>query len=675
MSRTNNSRVTPDAVQNYNLNPAASVVDKQSKYTPQLEESAKLKQTADGLAKLAKGINDVLPVMAAQANENAIEAVAKTEDKNRKDWAEVSKSINGMAKFNPYNKEAYKTLRAKANMEEGIYELAKLEALGADLEYGEFEAQRQQILNKTIQNMNAEGLQAKHTAGYLTKLQNQSFKLKDDFVTKKAAQDYQILQNQMVSSASKDIATLTYDNPNGFLGGWNDAIKNLETTANSIGMDNPKQYELVQRTINQYLIDNIDDVDAEEFMIAVGQTKINGKSLSDFDPNYATTMKQLLLKAKSAKYESDSLDLNIEKLRLEKASLAAHAEIFSVLADPTKSDAEKKQKAMEIIEANGMEAVGFNFLQKVVNDKQTLLNLNTTQTNPEVYENLMRRFITGELTQDDILTAVDNKQLGAADASSLFKSLQSDAQQSYSEQLSALKELYLDANPAIELGDTQKRDLTKAVYDTISDKELTKAEKAQALMRIKGVAEHMQEQKEVNESKDPRKLLTASYMQTQKAHDQNAQEAQRYLAQMGLFKNQMGWRDSNIKVSSPMQSSRTVTGTDGKTVTREHKGTDVSTYTGRAIYAPKTGEVIASGYEKSMGNYVLFKCQNGGYIKLMHLQAANLPKAGTHIIEGSRLAHVGNTGFVNTKDSGVLHIECFDKRMRLVDPKQFIKGK
>lgn len=675
MSRTNNSRVTPDAVQNYNLNPAASVVDKQGKYTPQLEESAKLKQTADGLAKLAKGINDVLPVMAAQANENAIEAVAKTEDKNRKDWAEVSKSINGMAKFNPYNKEAYKTLRAKANMEEGIYELAKLEALGADLEYGEFEAQRQQILNKTIQNMNAEGLQAKHTAGYLTKLQNQSFKLKDDFVTKKAAQDYQILQNQMVSSASKDIATLTYDNPNGFLGGWNDAIKNLETTANSIGMDNPKQYELVQRTINQYLIDNIDDVDAEEFMIAVGQTKINGKSLSDFDPNYATTMKQLLLKAKSAKYESDSLDLNIEKLRLEKASLAANAEIFSVLADPTKSDAEKKQKAMEIIEANGMEAVGFNFLQKVVNDKQTLLNLNTTQTNPEVYENLMRRFITGELTQDDILTAVDNKQLGASDASSLFKSLQSDAQQSYSEQLSALKELYLDANPAIELGDTQKRDLTKAVYDTISDKELTKAEKAQALMRIKGVAEHMQEQKEVNESKDPRKLLTASYMQTQKAHDQNAQEAQRYLAQMGLFKNQMGWRDSNIKVSSPMQSSRTVTGTDGKTVTREHKGTDISTYTGRAIYAPKTGEVIASGYEKSMGNYVLFKCQNGGYIKLMHLQAANLPKAGTHIIEGSRLAHVGNTGFVNTKDSGVLHIECFDKRMRLVDPKQFIKGK
>ena len=440
-------------------------------------------------------------------------------------------------------------------------------------------------------------------------------------------------------------------------------------------MDNSKQQELLYKTINQYLVDNVDDIDAEEFMIAVGQTKINGKPLSDFDPNYAESMKQLLIKAKSAKYEMDKVDLNIEKLRLEKASLDANAEMFKFMSDPNKTDAEILSKANELIEAGGMEAIGMDYLKRVASDKQTLLNLRTTQTNPEAYEELMRKYITGELTQNDIVQAVDNKQLGAKDASSLFNAMQSDAQESYSEQLRAIKELYLDTNAVVDLGDKNRADITKAVFNTTADPNLSKAEKAQALMRIKGVAEHMQEQKEVNESKDPRKLLTASYMQTQKAHNQTSQEAQRYLAQMGLFKNQMGWKDSNIKISSPMQASRTVTGTDGKTVTREHKGTDVSTYTGRAIYAPKTGEVIASGYEKSMGNYVLFKCQNGGYIKLMHLQAANLPKAGTHILEGSRLAHVGNTGFVNTKDSGVLHIECFDKRMRLVDPKQFIKGK
>lgn len=56
-----------------------------------------------------------------------------------------------------------------------------------------------------------------------------------------------------------------------------------------------------------------------------------------------------------------------------------------------------------------------------------------------------------------------------------------------------------------------------------------------------------------------------------------------------------------------------------------------------------------------MGNYLLFRCEGGGYIKLMHLQAANLPKAGTLFIEGRPLAHVGDTGFVNTKGTGILH--------------------
>lgn len=667
------NRLTPDAVQDYKLNPAASVVDKQGKYNPQLEESTKLKQTAQGLADLAKGVTALNIQAARMANENTVAGIAKTQKENQGKWADVSKNIKGMAKFNPYNREVYNTLRANANVGNGILELKQLSTTCADLTYEEFENQMNTIQEGVMNGLASEGIKARNSHDALIRFQNAQEQLKSDYIVKNKEKEYQIIQNQIISATALNFASNTTEG--NYLEGWNKTIQNLADTANSLGMDNVKQAELFTKAVNQYLIDNVDDIDAEEFILAVGQTTINGKPLSDFDPNYAESMRQLLVKAKRAKYENDSLDLNIEKLRLEKASLAANAEIFSVLADPTKSDAEKKQKTMEIIEANGMEAIGFNFLQKVVNDKQTMLNLNTTQTNPEVYENLMRRSITGELTQNDILTAVDNKQLGAADANSLFKSLQSDAQQSYSEQLSALKELYLDANPTIELGDTQKRDLTKAVYDTISNPNLTKAEKAQALMRIKGVAEHMQEQKEVNESKDPRKLLTAPYMRTQKAHDQSPQEAQRYLAQMGLFKNQMGLKDSNIKVSSPMQSSRTVTGTDGKTVTRDHKGTDVVTYIGRAIYAPKTGKVIASGYEESMGNYVLFECENGGYIKLMHLQAANLPKAGTHIIEGSRLAHVGNTGFVTTKDTGILHIECFDKRMRLVDPKQFIRGK
>ena len=196
MPRDNNTRVTPDAVRDYNLNPAASVVDKQSKYTPQLEESAKLKQTADGLAKLAKGINDVRYIVERQANDNAIAAVAKTEEKNRKEWAEVSKNIDGMAKFNPYNKEAYKTLRAKNLAEQGMLKLNELKATCASLTPEEFDAQNNAIQQDVLNNMSAEGLKAKHTSGYLMSLHNASEKLKGEYVSKNAEFNYNVVQNQ-----------------------------------------------------------------------------------------------------------------------------------------------------------------------------------------------------------------------------------------------------------------------------------------------------------------------------------------------------------------------------------------------------------------------------------------------------------------------------------------------
>lgn len=667
------NRLTPDAVQDYKLNPAASVVDKQSRYTPQLEESTKLKQTAQGLADLAKGVTALNIQAARMANENSLEAKAKTKKENQDKWAEVSKNIKGMAKFNPYNKEVYNTLRANANVGNGLLELKQLSTTCADLTYEEFENQMSAIQENVMNGLASENIKARNSHDALIRFQNAQEQLKSDYIVKNKEKEYQIVQNQITRATALNFASNTAEG--NYLEGWNKTIQNLANTTNGLGMDNIKQAELFTKAVNQYLIDNIDDIDAEEFMIAVGQTTINGKPLSDFAPNYAESMKQLLVKAKRAKYENDSIDLHMEKLRLEKASLAANAEMFNFLSDPTKSDAEILNKANELIEAGGMEAIGMDYLKSIVSDKQTLYKLRTTQTNPETYESLMRKQLTGELTQDDIVQAVDNKELGVADASSLFNTVQSEAQQTYSEQLKAINELYLDNKPVVDIGEDNKTAITKTVYNTISDPKLSKAEKVQALMRIKGVAEHMRAQKEINESKDPRKLLTAPYMQTQKAHDQSAEEAQRYIAQMGFFKNQTGGRDLNIKVTSPMQASRTVTGTNGKTVTRDHKGSDVSTYLGRAIYAPKTGEVIASGYEESMGNYVLFRCESGGYIKLMHLQAANLPKAGTYLTKGTRLAHVGNTGFVNTKDTGVLHIEFFDKKMRLVDPKQFIKGK
>lgn len=175
-------------------------------------------------------------------------------------------------------------------------------------------------------------------------------------------------------------------------------------------MNQQKQAELFAKTVNQYLVDNVDDIDAEEFIIAVGQTKINGQHISDFDPNYSESMKQLLMKVKRAKYESDSLDLNIEKLRLEKASLAANAEMFKFMSDPNKTDAEILSKANELIEAGGMEAIGMDYLKRVASDKQTLLALNTGLRKSNILE-LRWEQINFDFNFIEILENKGNKHL------------------------------------------------------------------------------------------------------------------------------------------------------------------------------------------------------------------------------------------------------------------------
>ena len=56
---------------------------------------------------------------------------------------------------------------------------------------------KQENIEEVINNMNAEGLKAKHTAGYLVRLQNTSEQLKRQYVSKNAEYNYNIVQNKI----------------------------------------------------------------------------------------------------------------------------------------------------------------------------------------------------------------------------------------------------------------------------------------------------------------------------------------------------------------------------------------------------------------------------------------------------------------------------------------------
>ena len=666
-----NQRITPQTTENYQIQPVATPVDKMEKFAPDLSSAARTKAKYEAIAQFGKGLLDVNTVLEREAQEHAIAAYDKTAEKNRKDWAEVSKNFEGMEKFNPYNKDAYHKLVSAEITRKYVNNLYADPDLASKTpeQVANFVENNQQDL---LAELKATGLKQKDYAQYLVNYSNRAYTLKQQHIKDNAEIEFKITKNTFSESLGDDMATALMNGNN-----LADAALNAEKAMDSLGWTGVTKAEVIAKGVQAYIAKNPEasSVDVEDFM----QTyKINGKPFSSYIPNATVQMQNYVRQIKRAQFDDAKLELDVEKLRLEKETLNANAEMFKLMSNPNATDEQILAKANELIANGDMQTIGFQFLNSVVSDKNILLNLRTTTTNPKTNEALMQKYITGDLTQNDIITAFNNKQLSATDAHSFFNNLQSTAREDYQEQLTALKELYLDNNPVIDLGDENKANLTKSVYqEVISNPNLNKQQKAEALRRIKGVAEYMDSEKKMIESKDPTKLLTKEYMKTQQAHNQTNEEAHRYLAKMGFFRRSNAWKVDDFKVSSPMQAQRTVTLSDGTKQTSKHNGTDVTTYLGRQIVAPKNGRVIASGYEKSMGNYVLFECDgNKGYIKLMHLQYAQLPKAGTQIYEGFPLARVGNTGNVTTKDGvGILHIECFNSKMKLIDPKQFMTGK
>lgn len=74
-----------------------------------------------------------------------------------------------------------------------------------------------------------------------------------------------------------------------------------------------------------------------------------------------------------------------------------------------------------------------------------------------------------------------------------------------------------------------------------------------------------------------------------------------------------------------------------------HKGLDISGRTGTPIYAPADGAVMATGYTKGMGRYVIV--DHGYDYRTMygHLSEATV-RRGAKVRRGEKIAEMGNTG-------------------------------
>ena len=99
-----------------------------------------------------------------------------------------------------------------------------------------------------------------------------------------------------------------------------------------------------------------------------------------------------------------------------------------------------------------------------------------------------------------------------------------------------------------------------------------------------------------------------------------------------------------------------------------HKGVDMACPKGTAIKAAMSGTVIAAGYHRVFGNYVIVKHIDNYQSLYGHMSKISV-KNGQRVNQGQQLGLVGSTGY---STGNHLHFQVF-KNQKLVDPLTLIK--
>lgn len=101
-----------------------------------------------------------------------------------------------------------------------------------------------------------------------------------------------------------------------------------------------------------------------------------------------------------------------------------------------------------------------------------------------------------------------------------------------------------------------------------------------------------------------------------------------------------------------------------------HKGIDI-VLSDKSIPAVTGGEVIASGYNSSAGNYITIKDSNGYNHTYMHMANKSSLSVGSTVKEGDTIGTMGSTG-VST--GAHLHYQVSDSSGNFLDPEKYLSG-
>jgi murein DD-endopeptidase MepM/ murein hydrolase activator NlpD len=690
-----NYRVVPEEVKDINLQPVAHPVDKEVKYQPDFGGAFganNLKPIADGLAKLGQGLVDIDPVIERKAQENIIASQAKLEEKNKQDWAKVSRKITLLGKFNPYNKRAYNQITASQMEREALREMLSDPEL-----YKKSPEQFQEIAQDSFNNLSKAYKQSKiGQRDYIEALEQYNQTI--DNLSLKHAQDHAQWQfgqtkNKIQTEGAYNVQKLVYESDDKVVA-IQTAMDGSQALMNSLGWADDTQAEILLNTIRDAVAADPSAVNSAEVLMAVKDYQINGKNIKEILPDYEFKLKQMMREVKMADFNDQKLEWDMKKFQQKQGIDEAMNNLTERYIKGELNNPEAfKQAVLEQAQAHGLDGESsIELFKDVINGKTTITALKSTISDPETELQLAMGIIDGSTTREDITAAMAEHKLSADDGYRMIQNMMSSDQKQEAE-----TEKYI------------KRHLTDTTNEYLKDNKQTgtkaklrsREDKAWLLNQMNDLAEQYragkitQEQFNLELSKrkqfilqdaekrrkgeavsamakgyeDLRATPQISDAQWNKVDIDRSKQA---LRRMKITRNAVGGTDSTISLPNGAYPMKYRPSTNGR-----HTGYDIHSRfaaMGMPVYSPMNGEVVAvlKGDNGGMGNMVLIKCSNGKLIKYMHLQDTALPRLGTLVTKDTVIGHVGNTGAVENEKVGSLHVEFYDANHQWITAWQFM---
>lgn len=679
MYRDNNNRITPEAQNGLNLQPAAAPVNQEIKYKFDTSRAEKTKALADGLAKLGKGLVDIDPVLERMADQNAQKAQLEA-DKNRDDWNAVSQNIKGMAIFNPYNKDAHERLKS-----ENICKATLLEAQGKPdfekLSPEDASKYLQDAKNRTIEALQKSGIAPKNYSRALLNFDDKMKLIDDTYQVKHQAYQYKLMNNsyQHCMATEFSVALNQSANKPEDLKLTIDAFINKMTTEN--GIPNEQQAINIISSIQNSIASDPSMISSAELLTTLKGLKINGTDIAELVPDYETKMKQIVKTAQRADYEDRALALSNLKL-IEETNAFNAIQKFGEKFQQTDMSYESARKLWaEISSECGLKSSAMTFMGTTLESANKWAAFNVKHSNPVVVEELGIKAFTGDLTQEDLLTATNNGDLSFKDAMSLLDA----KRKSDNEGATELKNLAYSLNKSVLQTDgafyrdfslDERTEIKTTIASVTKDAAagvITKNEAYQILQKYNKRVTELQKKNAQARNKwqkitDGNYRNAASKSYYQKYGVANKEETTKALREIGLVATKYGGTSQTITANDTVGTIRA--GKDGVIGTADdynHVGTDIDgVRIGQLILAPTKLTYIGGGYEESMGNYAVFQDKNGNLMLNMHLLEPMNLRAGTVFKKGEKIGAVGSSG--RSASNGCLHTEFWDNQNRLIDP-------